>query len=125
MASISITDAWIGPVSALSTQIQIGAASITGGNSKSGAIMHYAGGRTRLVTRPGTVESVQVSTIPTSKTIRDALDDLVGELILIRDHRGRKVYGAMFNVRADEVKGSSHLCKLSFAVSSVTHSEEV
>jgi hypothetical protein len=126
MASIAFEGCFLAPVSDLSDTTYLAAAlGVAGQNSKRGEIRMYAGGRTRLVTRPGTVESVNVTVKNTTQANRAAIEALVGELILYRDGRGRKIYGAIFNVSATELTGSQELCDLSFTVTSVTHSEEV
>ena len=49
----------------------------------------------------------------------------MGELILYRDGRGRKIYGAIEEVSSKRSRAIRKLCNLSFTVISVTHSEEV
>lgn len=126
MASISFSGVFLAPVSDLSDTLYLDTAlSVAGQNSKRGEIRMYAGGRTRLVTRPGTTETVNVSVNYTTQANRATVEGLVGDLILYRDGRGRKIYGAIFNVSAQEITGYQELCNLSFTVTSVTHSEEV
>ena len=126
MASISFEGVFIAPANDLSDTIYLeNALSVDGKKARLGEIRRYAGGRTRYVTTPGDVYSVSVSARYASQTVKEDLEALVGSLVLYRDGRGRKVYGALQEVSASEITGYQLLCDLSFSVVSVTHSEEV
>ena len=71
MASISFSGCFLAPVSDLSDTTYLdNALSVSGSNSKACEFRRYAGGRTRLVTRPGTIDTVNVSINYASQTNR-------------------------------------------------------
>ena len=126
MASISFSGVFLAPVDELSDTTYIDSAlSVDGNRSQMGEFRRYAGGRVRYITRPGAVDSVSVSCKYVAKSIRDDLEALIGDLVLYRDGRGRKIYGGILSVSATEVAGAAGLVNLAFEVTQVTHSEAV
>ena len=126
MASITFEGVYIAPADDLSDTVYLSTAmSIRGGRSKRGEFHVRAGGRIQLVTRPGTIQSADVSSNNIAKSYRESLDALVGVPVLYRDGRGRKFFGAIMNLNATEVVGAANLVSLSFSVVEITTTEEV
>jgi hypothetical protein len=126
MASISFSGVFVAPADDLSDTIYLDTATaLSGDKSRMGEIRRYAGGRTRYITTPGDVESLEVSQRYTTQAAKNTLRALVGQVVLVRSGRGDKVYGALQAVRHTEITGSQELVDISFSVTSVTHSEEV
>jgi hypothetical protein len=126
MASITFSGVWLNAGDDLSNSLYLDTAvSVSGDKARRGETRTYAGGRIRLITRPGTAASVDVTSDYTTRTSRDWLESVVGELILYRDGRGRKLWGTILAVHATEVRGAAELVNLSFTVNEITHSEEV
>ena len=126
MASITFSGAYIAPASDYSDTLYLDAAlSVSGDYTSPGELREYAGGRFRLVTRGTQRRQNQVSANYVSLTTREALEALVGQVVLYRDGRGRVFFGTILNAKATEIAGPASLCNVSFVVSEVTDTVEV
>ncbi len=83
-------------------------------------------GRVRAVLGTGITKKYQFASSLVDRTTYLQFTDLVasGRLFMVRDTRGRVVYGHIFGLDASEVQGGDYV-NLSFTVETVTYSEEV
>lgn len=126
MASISLSGVWLAQESDLATTIELDRAiTVDASAYKQGEFRRYAGGRTRLVTRTGDSQSVNVTAQYVTKANRATLDSWAGSLMLYRDGRGRLFFGSFLGLATSEVPGYQDLCNVSFTFDEVTHSIEV
>lgn len=97
---------------------------VAGSNTVRGEFRTYAAGRVRLVTRPGRSRMVEVAARRVDRPTRETLDDWAGQLLLLRDGRGRKVYGSYLEAAVVEQPGQA-FCDLSFEFVGVDYVEPV
>ena len=57
-----------------------------------GEVRVYAGGRRRLVTRPGSTRTISVNALDLDRATKDLLVEWAGRLLLYRDLHGRRMY---------------------------------
>ena len=113
----------IAPVSDLSDVLMLYGDSETVDVSSPVEVRRYAGGRDRVVSVPG--QTSQMSFVASYITRADyqSLLDLVGVLVLVRDVRGRAVYGVIDSVSGSEAV--TDFVTASFTLTSATVSEIV
>ena len=90
----------------------------------SGEVRTYANGRRRLVRRVGVPRSIVVTLPECSRAQIAWLENNAGQLMLARDHVGRKIWGVYMTAPVDENPyNTSGLVTLTF--DEVTHSEVI
>lgn len=103
MASISLDTVLLGPVADLTSQVRLDVASLRERDGKSGEVRTYANGRRRAVARAGRLRTVVLQAeVLRNRVLLDALRDWEGQTVLLRDPRGRKVYGVFYDLEIDE-----------------------
>lgn len=125
MASVELQSILVAPVSDLSATVALEANTTDETTSRPLDVRAYAGGRRRVIRRAGTDRVVMVGCPYVERAAWRSLVDLVGELVLFRDTRGRKVYGVFGDVQAGETLGADLLESVTFTVTEVTYSEVV
>lgn len=126
MASVTLTYPLLAPVDDYTQQISLDRAGVVEQTrALRGELRTYAGGRMRLITRPGPSVVVNVSMSMVTRETRELLESWVGELLLYRDDRGRVVFGSFLEVQAQEQLGAQRLCNLSLSLVEIAHSVEV
>lgn len=125
MASVELQTALVAPVSDLAATVAVRANATDQGDEATAEVRAYSAGRRRIVRTPGRNVVVQVTAPVVTRATWLALRDLVGELVLFRDVRGRRVYGLMGGLAAGEALGVDRLESVSFTVTEVTYSEAV
>lgn len=75
--------------------------------SLDGEVRAYANGRNRIITRAGTARSLPVTVRQATDADLDTLEEWRGELLMLRDHRGRLVYGTYFTLAVADYKDRS------------------
>jgi hypothetical protein len=125
MSHVDLTGVYIAPVSSLSTLTILNAGvTLSEGYGVPGDFRRYAGGRMRLVTRVGSSTSVSVAITHADRTTREALAALAGQTILLRDGRGRAIYGSFLALDVQESQGLPY-CDLAFTLNEITTDVEV
>ena len=125
MASVTLYGVWLAPVSDLTdTLVLNGGTTAAGTVGVQGDFRRYAGGRVRLIRQAGQDESVAVSVSHVSRTTREQLNAWAGETLLLRDGRGRLVFGTYLAVDATENPGLPY-CDLSLTFTEITTTIEV
>ncbi len=125
MASVMLSGVYLAPVSDLADVLVLNAAvSLAGASGVRGEIRTYAGGVTRLITRAGSVKTATVEVKRASRTTREQLAEWAGVLLLLRDGRGRCIYGSFLSVDEGENAGLP-VCDLSLTFTEITTSVEV
>jgi hypothetical protein len=125
MTSISLTGVWLSPVSDPTDVLTLNrGVSVSDSAGVRGDFRPYAGGRVRLISRAGSVKSVQVSVMHADRTTREALDALTGVPLMLRDGRGRLVFGSYLSLEVEEQQGLPY-CDLSFTLTEITIPVEV
>ena len=89
-----------------------------------GEVRTYAGGRLRLVTTAGVARTATVTLPECSRDQINWLQTYVGNTVLIRDDRGRKIWGTYLKPRVSENQhnGSGDV---SLVINEITYTEAV
>jgi hypothetical protein len=125
MTTLALEDTFIAPVGALDTGVVLGQyqQSVTTGARTE--VRTYAGGRRRIIKRPGETEVVSVAYRYIDRDDYYDILDLVGMLVLFRDQRQRAVYGILSDVAGTEFSARDLVEDVSFTVTEVSYSEVV
>ena len=93
--------------------------------AKRGEVRPMASGRTRLVLRAGSAKKGISVTLPElERTDVEWLEERVGQLLCVRDDRGRKVWATYLTHSAEENRGRS-TGNVTLTLSEVSHEEVV
>lgn len=124
--SIDLVDLWIAPVGDLDDTANIRVRTESDTVTTETEIRRYAGGRDRIVTRPGQSRRLQFTAVNLDRADYNTLVDRLGTLQLFREPRGRRVYGTMVGVSGDEWRArETTLGSVTITVDSSTYSEVV
>lgn len=91
--------------------------------SQPGEVRTMANGRRRLVRTAGKPRTAIVDLSHCTRTQVDWLEQHVGDLVCVRDDRGRKFYGVYLSVDVDETPTNTDDGGTSLSLTEVTHSE--
>ena len=123
MTTLTLDTLAIAPVSDLSDVLLLGQDSETVDVSSPVEVRRYAGGRDRAVSTPGQMSQMAIGASYITRAEYRSLLDLVGVLVLVRDQRGRAIYGVIDSVSGSEAV--TDYVTASFALTSATVSEIV
>lgn len=90
-----------------------------------GSVSNYASGRRRLVLKSGGGFTVSLTLPQLDRDQITWLEAHIGELMLVRDDRGRKIWGTYLSLPVDESQGDSGHGDASISFSEITYSEVV
>ena len=124
MAAVTLTSVWIANSLNLSTSVQLYTTTLVETPQVAGSVRAYANGRQRVVAGASKPRTVAIT--PTLVSAADAatLASWVGQLVLLRDPFGLKVWGSYFSIaRTQQV--APNVSDLTFTLTEVTHSEAV
>jgi hypothetical protein len=125
MASITLQGVYLAPVTDLSDTLRINAgAQVSESPDARAEGRRYSAGRVRMVKRVGKDRQVPLSFRRIDRATREQLDEWSGTLLLLRDGRGRKLYGFYSTVSFQEQPGLA-FCDASLTFTRVTHDEAV
>ncbi len=82
-------------------------AALTVTTAKAGEVRQYAGGRTRLVVKAGTPRTIALDLPELDRTQVTWLEGHVGQVVCVRDDRGRKIWAAYLTAGVDETQGDT------------------
>lgn len=126
MASVAIVDAWISLATDLTqsvTMILTGESDMT---SRPVDTRRYAGGRVRAITRPGVKKQLNLGFELASRTHMHTLEDWIGQTVLYRDPRGRRLWGVYAAVDEAEIPGAEQdVVNVNLTLLETTHSEAI
>lgn len=125
MATVTLTTVWLNL--ALDPTVYVSLPTLDGlsvERAQDGEVRVLANGRRRLVRRAGVGRSASLEVRAATRAEVDWLEDHVGDLVCVRDDRGRKFFGAYLVVEADEIRGND-FADVTLALSEVSHSEAV
>jgi hypothetical protein len=92
---------------------------------RAGEDRDYANGRIRLVLKGARKQSFQLTLPNCTRAQINWLEQHTGELMLVRDDRGRKVWGTYFKIMLDENSTDIDLGDVDITFKQITHSEAV
>ena len=125
MASIPIYGVCIAPVDDYEAELSFNAGvSVNAHQETTGEIRTYAGGRRRLIKRPGLTRTIEVHIPRTTRTQRETLAAWQAQLLLYRDGRGRLMFGTYLDFPQEDQPGPGR-SDVGFTFQEITHSIEV
>ena len=125
MTTMTLTDSVLAPVSDLTDTLILGQyqQSVTDGARTE--VRTYAGGRRRIVSRPGETQTVSVAYRYLTRANYQSILDLVGTTVLFRDQRQRQVFGVLSDVSGTEFGPRDLVEDVQFTITEITYSEVV
>jgi len=125
MAIVALATLWLNDASALSDSQSFPYMSKMAAVPQTpGEVRPYANGRYRAINRAG-VQSRHNVTLPACSRMQIAwIEAKAGQLLCIRDDRGRKYYGVYYNPTIDEHPYDTN-ADVTLSLIEVTHSEAV
>jgi hypothetical protein len=125
MTAVNLKTVWLNLASDPSSSVSpTTMASLSVDKVAPGEVRTLANGRRRVIRRAGTARSATVSVDAATRAEIEWLEDHVGEVVCVRDDRGRKFFGAYLSVGVDEIRGNNY-GNVSIALTEVTYSEAV
>lgn len=128
MASVNLDYLYLHDANDEPTFLALDLDSLTATPTKQGSIRRLASGRRRAVLREGSDDPLEVGVEQVSRADRETLASWVreGRLILLRDPRGRALWGHAFALNVEEMPlAPDEAANLTFTFETITHSEEV
>lgn len=102
MAGVTLRTLWLNDADDLSDYRSFNLmAKMSVTTQKPAEVRRMAGGRRRVVTRDGTAREFDVDLPNLTRAQVEWLEDHLGRVLLVRDDRGRKMYGAYFALPDD------------------------
>lgn len=135
--AIILTQVWLALVSNPSDQIVAGSlgayteAEETSGPNRADSrstntkVVPYAGGRFRSVSVPGVSRTYACTLRNLDWATVGKIDGWMGQLCVIRDRSGRKLYGTFPRIQVYDYAGGSQMHDVGFTLTQVSYSEAV
>ena len=125
MTTLTLTDSIIAPISDLSDTLILGQYQESATDGARNDVRTYAGGRRRIISRPGDTRTVSVAYRYISRANYLSLLDLVGLPVLFRDQRQRQVFGLLSDVSGTEEGSQDLVADAQLTIAEITYSEVV
>lgn len=125
MATLNLTKAWINNAATGEAVNAQRLADDTDESSIEGRVGTYSGGRRRAITQEGVAATWQITLVQVSYTDTETLRSWMGETVLVRDNRGRKVYGVVLAVPRAPWKELLDTYDVALTVQTVSYDENV
>lgn len=126
MTAVTLGTAWLNVASDPSDWVSLPTmSSLSVSTMQAGDVRRLANGRLRSVTRAGQMRSFDLSVESAPRAEIDWLEDHVGQVVCVRDDRGRKVFALYFAVDVEETRGNADLGGVSVSLTEVSWSEAV
>jgi hypothetical protein len=106
MASVTLVDAWFHLASDPSQYVVMELTGESDMTARPVSVRRYAGGRVRSITRPGVKKQLNLNFDLASRADMHVLEDWVGQTVLYRDPRGRRLWGVFAAVDEAEIPGA-------------------
>lgn len=125
MASVTLDRLWIHDADDLSSYVRFFTAPDRGDDrTQAGEVRQYAAGRQRLITRTGRRKELPVTLRQVTDDDLETLEDWLGSLVMVRDHRGRLMFASYFSLGVTDMRDRSGF-DVAVTFIEVTHSIEV
>lgn len=122
-AAVDLATVWLNPAADLSDGRAfptLGALTVT--TAREGEFRRYTSGRFRTVLRPGSTRTAEIQLASLDREAVAWLELHVGDLLCVRDHVGRKFYGAFLSVPAVEHRYNTE-ADVTLTLTEITHTE--
>ena len=121
MATVTLGTLWLNLAADPSVPL-MSALQVT--TSRKGEVRRYTTGRLRSVVQVGKAQSVSATLPSCTREQLDWLAQQQGELLCVRDDRGRKLWATYYEVAVDEHRHNKE-GNVSLTLNEVTHSEVI
>lgn len=98
MASVTLDRLWLHQADDLDTYLRFFTSDRGDERAVPGEVRVYAQGRRRIITRTGSAQTLTATLRQVTSAELDTLEDWRGDLLMLRDHRGRLVFGTFFDM---------------------------
>ena len=123
MAMLDLRHTWINLV-ATGDEVHCKTASRSESNESEGDVRTYASGRRRYFSKAGVKESMSFTLVDVTPDDLATLKDWKDDLVLVRDYKGRKMYGTYNSLSVTDSKTAA-FHQVVMTVTEVTHAEGV
>ncbi len=124
MAAIRLDRAHLNAVADLNDGVSFATSGRSFDVAQAGEVRVYAGGRKRVVTRPLKTRTFGLTAVRVPGATLSWLNDHAGQLLLFRDHRGRRYFVTYFGLGIEDVK-IAPLFNVTLQLQEITHQEAV
>lgn len=124
MAIVLLNRLWLHDAANLADNVAIRVQQIDEEKSVDGDVRKYAGGRLRSVSSAGTRRTVEVELRLIERADVDTVKGWVGRKLMLRDPRGRKIFGVFHEVEVEEWPARDR-ATVTFTFEELSHSEAV
>ena len=125
MASVTLNELWIHDADDLSDYVRVRVSELSAPQEQAGEVREYAGGRRRIIRRKTRRREVSVELSNVDREVLPRLDDWAGRLLMLRDPRGRVMWGSFFSFSVEETRGLRDRVTVGFTFHQVFHDQEV
>ena len=122
MASVTLTRTWVNLVATGEAVSAWTGRDKAREYSREGEVRRYAGGRFRSITAAGTRGQQTFRLRDVSQTDVDTLVSWIGQTVIVRDNRGRRMFGTFFSVPVTDRMDTSYY-EVTLTVFEVTYDE--
>ena len=102
MTTLTLVELWVAPVGDLTNTLQLRTRTEDETVQTPTEVRRYAGGRDRVITRPGTTRRLAVTCLNVDRDDYLELLSRQGTVQLFREPRGRRIYGVLSAVTGEE-----------------------
>lgn len=124
MATVTLDRVYLHLASSLATYLTFFTAGRSDQRSVQGGVRRYANGRLRSVVRTGTMQQLPLTLLKVTDANLVTLDSWQGTLLLLRDVRGRVLFGSYYSLNVDDYEDRSGY-SVSLTFQQVTSTVEV
>jgi hypothetical protein len=125
MALVTLSTVWLNLASDLTQAVELDTMTgLTSTPQNVGTVRRYAAGRTRAVAQAGVPSQFQVATVASPRATIVWLESHTGQMVLVRDDRGRKFYATYFQPATVEHAYNSD-GDVTLTLAELSHSEAV
>lgn len=127
MTTLTLRNLWMAPIGDLSDTLQLEIVRDVSETVMSAAVVRrYAGGRDRIISRPGETRQVSINARAVDRDTYRELLARIGVPQLFRDSRGRRTYAVILQASATEWRvNANELGDVAITYTSITHPEVV
>ena len=123
--AVTLSTVWINLASTLSNYQSFPQMStLSVDTNQPGQVRTYAGGRLRLVTTAGVARTAAVTLAECTRDQINWLQSVVGQTVLVRDDRGRKIWGTFLTPKVTENQHNGN-GDVTLTINEITYSEAV
>lgn len=126
MTTITLEEAWFNLASDLTQVLTVELTGEGDSTAKRASLQSYTQGRRRAVTKVGVKKTLGLEFGSCTRAQAEQLEDWIGEVLLYRDPRGRRIFCQFFDVSVEEIPGAdTDVVNASLTIHEITYDETV